>query len=488
MEKVEKFYRLWDFELDRFLSGYNHDEDGKPNPVRFMFSHYSSLLEKFSAGTLHEIEKINLLSGIRGVGKTTLLAQLYNYRNFISESRIEQSFDKIYVDVSRLSEEGITLHQFFRYYQEKNNLRFVDAGRKLLILLDEVHYDEKWGLFLKNLFDSTKAHKNIMAIATGSSALNIKMNPDLSRRSLTEELYPLKFNEYAVLKTGVLPEAGVSDGLAGAILKSKDAEELYNFCESVKERISGYVAKFPPGSEEEFFYSGGFPFILKLGSKKSIVYELINGVIDKFITKDLLEMRRFNSETISRIKDLLYLIANSDSTDIEKLCSTVKLDYRPVRAVLDALVQSGIIVEMKSYGQKFVKVRKPVKFLFVSPSLRAGILYGVIPPEIRGKILEDYLALIFRVDLERKAKSSGRLEIMHDSSSGGADFVLRLGEGKKIIIEAGYGKKSEEGISQIECTGKRTGGYDYGIIAGGGGDLELVHEKIVKMPLKFWLA
>ncbi len=488
MEKIEKFYRLWNFELDRFLSGYIYDEEGQPNPVRFMFSHYSSLLEKFSAGTLHEIEKINLLSGIRGVGKTTLLAQLYNYKDFISGTGIKQNFDKIYVDVSRLSEEGITLHQYFKYYQEKNNLRFVDAGRKLLILLDEVHYDEKWGLFLKNLFDSTKAHKNIMTIATGSSALNIRMNPDLSRRSLTEELYPLKFNEYAVLKDGVLPEAGLSEGLAGAILESNGVEELYNFCETAKERVSGYVNKFPPGYEEEFFYSGGFPFILKLGGEKPVVYELINGVIDKFITKDLLEMSRFNSDTISKIKDLLYLIASSDSTDIEKLCNTVKLDYRPVRAVLDALVQSGILFEMKSYGQKFVKVRKPVKFLFVSPSLRAGILYGVIPPEIRGKILEDYLALIFRVDLERKAKRSGRFEVMHDSSSGGADFVLRLGDGKKIIIEAGYGKKAEEGVRQIESTGRRTGGYDYGIIAGGSGDLGIVHEKIVKIPLQFWLA
>jgi len=48
---------------------------------------------------------------------------------------------------------------------------------------------------------------------------------------------------------------------------------------------------------------------------------------------------------------------------------------------------------------------------------------------------------------------------MHDSSAGGADFILRLGRDKKIIIEVGFGKQSE-GIKQIENTGRITNGYD----------------------------
>ncbi len=70
---------------------------------------------------------------------------------------------------------------------------------------------------------------------------------------------------------------------------------------------------------------------------------------------------------------------SSDSTDIDKLCNTLKLNYRPVRGILDALVQAGILVEIKSYDQKFVKVRKTIKFLFISPSLRISILNGIVP-------------------------------------------------------------------------------------------------------------
>lgn len=493
-EKVETFYRLWMSEADKLCSGYIYDEEGKPNPTRYIFSYYLTLLEKFASGRLEEIEKINLLSGIRGVGKTTVLAQLYyapkfiylsqraNYRNVFS-----QNYEKFYLDISRLAAEGITLTEFFNYYQEVNNIKFVDLDRKLLVLLDEVHYDEKWGLFLKNIFDATKGHKNILVIATGSSALKIKMNPDLSRRSLSEELYPLKFNEYVILKNGIYPQRGLSDNLVEAILASKNAKELFEFCKNREREISVYFSKMPPSAEEDYLHFGGFPFILRLKNKKSIVFELILGVVDKFITKDLLEMKRFSSETISKIQDLLYLIASSDSTDIDKLCTTLKLDYRPVRGVLDALVQSGILVEIKSYGQKFVRVRKPIKFLFISPSLRISILRGIVPPEVKGKVLEDYLTLIFTNDFRKKEKKYGNIEIMHDSSSGGADFILRVGKEKKIVIEVGFGKK-DGGVKQAENTGKTIGGYDYGIVVDRKSNLELLNEKIIKMPLNFWLA
>ncbi|MCM8788092.1 MAG: AAA family ATPase [Candidatus Omnitrophica bacterium] len=493
-EKIENFYRLWTSELDKFLSGYIYDEESKLNPTRYIFSYYLTILKKFTAGKLEEIEKINLLSGIRGVGKTTLLAQLYNAPKFISSFKksnyrnvVAQDYEKIYIDVSRLSDESITLREFFNYYQEINEIRFVNLRKKLLILLDEVHYDEKWGLFLKNVFDETKGHRNILIIATGSSALKIKLNPDLSRRSLSEELFPLKFNEYAILKSNIFPKRGLSDNIIDAILTSEDAKKLFEFCKNKQPEISKYFSEFPPGAEDDYLYFGGFPFVLGLKNKKSIIFELVSGVIDKFITKDLLEMCSLSSATISKIKDLIYLIASSDSTDIDKLCSTLKLDYRPVRAVLDALVQGGVLVEVKSYGQKFVKVRKPIKFLFISPSLRISILTGILPSEVKGKILEDYLALTFSKDFYRKEKQYGGLEVMHDSSSGGADFILRIGQKKKIIIEVGFGKQSD-GIKQIENTGKITDGYNYGVIVSRQGDLELVNEKIIRIPLKYWLA
>ncbi len=496
-EKIENFYRFWTSELNALFSGYIYDEEGILKPTRYIFSYYLALLEKFASSRLEEIEKINLLSGIRGVGKTTLLAQLYYAPKFISSFKkinyyrnvVAQNYEVFYLDVSRLSGEGISLHDFFDYYQYINDVRFVGLKKKLLILLDEVHYDEKWGLFFKNLFDATKSHKNILVIATGSSALKIKLNPDLSRRALLEELYPLKFTEYEILKDNIYPEKGLSDDIVDGILASKDAKELFQFYKNRQRKLSRYFSKLPPNAEEDFLYFGGFPFILRLKNKKSIILELVSGVIDKLITKDVLEMKRFGSQTISKIKDLLYLIASSDSTDIDKLCRVLKMDYRTIRGVLDAFIQAGVLVEVRSYGQKFVKVRKPMKFLFVSPSLRISILNGIIPPEVKRKILEDYLALLFTKDFGKKAKRYGGLEVMYDSSAGGADFVLRIGKDKKIIIEVGFGKEGD-GVKQIENTGRIIGGYDYAIVISykKEGVLELVNDKIIKLPFKLCLA
>ncbi len=44
------------------------------------------------------------------------------------------------------------------------------------------------------------------------------------------------------------------------------------------------------------------------------------------------------------------------------------------------------------------KLKKLLKFLFISPSLKISILSGLLPLEVKGKILEDYLALVFVKD------------------------------------------------------------------------------------------
>ncbi len=117
-EKLDKFYRLWTTELDNFLLGYIYDENNNLLPTRYIFSHYATLLENFLNNNIEELEKINLLSGIRGVGKTTLFAQIFYARKFVKISEgyqkiFTEDYEKIYLDVSRLHLQGITLNDFF---------------------------------------------------------------------------------------------------------------------------------------------------------------------------------------------------------------------------------------------------------------------------------------------------------------------------------------------------------------------------------------
>ena len=43
------------------------------------------------------------------------------------------------------------MNDFFNFYEEIKEFYFGKPQKKILILLDEVHFDENWGLFLKTI-------------------------------------------------------------------------------------------------------------------------------------------------------------------------------------------------------------------------------------------------------------------------------------------------------------------------------------------------
>ncbi|OQX80729.1 MAG: hypothetical protein B6D56_04205, partial [Candidatus Omnitrophica bacterium 4484_70.1] len=75
--KIEQFFIKWQVTLPQRIEGYIYDENRKILPTRFMFSKFKKLIGRFLNNELYETEKIILMPGIRGIGKSTLLAQLY---------------------------------------------------------------------------------------------------------------------------------------------------------------------------------------------------------------------------------------------------------------------------------------------------------------------------------------------------------------------------------------------------------------------------
>jgi uncharacterized protein len=199
--KISSFYRIWRENFAPLSDAYIYDANKKLLPTRYIFSMYRKIIERFLTDEIEEFEKIIIMPGIRGAGKTTLLMQVLNIEKFIGSSdnkliaNLHKLSEKFFLDVSKLKLENISLNDFFKFYENTKGIAFENLKEKYIILLDEVHYDEQWGLFLKSIFDRTKGHKNILIIATGSSAIHLKMNPDLSRRVRIEEIFPMKFNE-----------------------------------------------------------------------------------------------------------------------------------------------------------------------------------------------------------------------------------------------------------------------------------------------------
>lgn len=485
--KIEQFYTKWQTNLPQRIEGYIYDESKKILPTRFMFARFKKVIERFLNDELSEIEKIVLMPGIRGIGKSTLLAQTYAIEKFLKPKdknlleNIGKLGERLYLDISQLRSDQISLNDFFNFYEEIREFHFEKPQKKILILLDEVHFDENWGLFLKTIFDRTKGHRDVLVIATGSSALQIKMIPDLGRRTDIWEIFPMKLNEYLILKYGKYPVSGLSDYLQNALFGSSNAAEVFERLKIKSQEIQKFfVEAVPPQSVKDFFESGSFPSAIRIENKQKAI-EKIKSVIDGIIAKDIITLQKFKTQTIAKVGDLLYLLAQSDLISYSKLKDALKIErVETLESLIEVLVMSGVLVKVKTYGKTYGSTRKTPKLLFVTPSIRSAALNNIYLTGIEGKKLEDYFALIYLKDLKSHSKYS--VNLTYDLAEGGADFVLTLKDRSNIVIEVGFNKET---VKQVENTLKKTGGR-YGLVFGSR-ELELVSDSIVKIPLRFLL-
>ena len=454
---IEHFYTKWQTNLPQRIEGYVYDENKKILPTRFMFAKFKKVIEKFLNNELSEIEKIVLMPGIRGIGKSTLLAQIYAIEKFLKPKdrnlleSIGKLNERLYLDVSQLHADQISLNDFFNFYEEIKEFYFEKPQKKILILLDEVHFDENWGLFLKTIFDRTKGHRDVLVIATGSSTLQIKMIPDLGRRTDIWEIYPMKFNEYLILKYGKYPLPGLSDYLQDALFNSSNATEVLERLKIKSQEIRKFFVESAPfKSDVDFFESGSFPSTIRIENKQKAV-EKIKSVIDGIIAKDIITLQKFKTQTIAKIGDLLYLLAQSDLISYNKLKEALKIErIETLEGLIEVLVMSGVLIKVKTYGKTYGSTRKTPKLLFVTPSLRSAVLNNIYLTGIEGKKLEDYFALIYLKDL--KSYSKYAVNLSYYLAEGGAGFVLILKDRSNIVIEIGFNK---EEIDQVEYTLKK---------------------------------
>lgn len=487
-KNINQFYISWRSNLDSLLSGYIYGENEKLRPTRFAYLTLQYYLTRLLDGRLEDINKIVLLPGIRGVGKTTLLSQLYFFEKYLNPTQNKSLSDntsklvnRIYISADKLFSEGFSLNDFFKFYEESIAGNFSDTGKKTLILIDEIQYDKNWGLFLKLLYDQTKRHKNVLIIATGSSALMLnRQNADLIRRSTVEEIFPLKFAEYLLLRNNIFLQKGLSQEIKNALFFSGNAEEAYAKFKNLEKKVFAAWSEVQKSetTKKRYFEVGAFPFALDISSATLAMDRIRDMLLVNIAQKDLVALGDFDAETLVKIPDLLYLLASSDEITTGKISSALKINERTLSKALDALLRAEIIFEILPYGRPYSQIKKSAKYLFIAPSIRISLLSAIIPAGLAGKTLEDYMALVFAKELSKDA------QFFYDYSSGGADFIIRFKDKKEIVLEVGLGK---EKISQVADTLKKTGGRGkYGIVIGSD-KLELANENILKVPLDYLL-
>jgi predicted AAA+ superfamily ATPase len=413
------------------------------------------------------------VAGLRGVGKTTLLAQLYTHSQ-------NEGVRKLYISLDRASDLGFSLSDLLAAYEELIGTALERFNVPILLFLDEVQYQPTWARTVKTLFDRTR---NVFVIATGSSAVAVQTNPDIDRRMVLEKMYPLKFSEYVQAKLHRSLPTGLDERIRAALFSSANVQEVHARLKKEAGTITDYYTGIDRFEIDRYLKFGSLPFALNL-SNEQLVYQQIQRLVENIITKDVTQLNAFDKPTLSKISQLLYAIAGADVASISKLANTLGIDPKTVIQALDTLEKTEVLLRVYPYGAHYGQVKKPSKYLFTSSTYRAMYynLVGSIEQYdlYKGRLLEDVVG----VSLFHMFGNLPGASIAYDSAKSGADFILTTStHGEKIILEVGMGKKDFE---QAENTLRKVGGK-YGLVISQAG-LKLSGEgQCISVPLEYFL-
>lgn len=453
-------------------------EAGKPLEQRWAYNRILKHMECFLKGEKPEdIEnRVIVLPGLRGVGKTTLLLQLYSH--LISEdSKMQERILYFSMDEAKEYLGAKILEIVTAFADDFFKASLVTLDTKLIIMIDEAHFDERWSTAAKIVYDQTK---NIFLILTGSSALSMEMSVDLARRARKEIVFPLNFFEYLALKYKItLPPQ--TPAVLQELLFNPSTRSLHQ-AKGLWAEIRRAMVTMGTSPEREFkrfLFAGGFPYGIHLDEKST--YERTFSMIDRIIERDIFTAKSFNTETRNLITRIIYYLAlkKPGETSDGKLSQNLGQSSRQIRSILDVLEKTHLVFSVKPYAGAGKAVRKSWKYYFASPTLNAAIRaklgVGKGQGDMLGLLAETLVASSF---IRLREAQNGLSGIFYDPEKGGVDLLIRRGEEEIIPVEIGIGEKE---AGQIERAIRRYGSK-YGIIISNRETIEM-KDKVLFLPL-----
>jgi len=381
-----------------------------------------------------------MVPGLRGVGKTTVLAQFFfAYQKRFNNRVLYVSLDDI---VGKL---GSDLFAVLDAYEELLGESFSSLKENVLLLIDEAHFDPKWQAALKSLYDKSR---RVFIISTGSSAIAINRTADVARRSLVEKMYSLKFTEYIMLadtvdgKSNIRFPAKLGEQIAQALFESENADEAYNRLKVLEDQVRAYWQKADILAIDRYIKYYSLPSVLAYKDDAAI-YTILNSVVDRIVEKDLPTMQSFSTTVLAKVPSLLFLVASSDTRSLAAFAKDLKdIDEKTLIAVFRVLEEAELLLRVYPFSLSAPKrVRKPSKYLFFASSIRAALIHltdsRAIDTRHKGKLLEDSVGMY----LHRHFSGIIGVSLGYDDARGGADFIVDAG-GKRIVIETGWNKRN----------------------------------------------
>ena len=431
----------------------NNLQGNKISNFRSEYLQIKKYIDEYITG--NKRKRFIVLPGIRGVGKTTLLYQVYEY---LSKEKNISNKQILYIsceDVNNLTKCNIM--EFVDIYLKDNfnrNIRTID--KPIYLLIDEVQYDTNWAISGKILYDKTD---NIFMIFTGSSALNLEYNADAARRMRKIEVNPLTYGEYLRLKYKLnIPKD--KNPILNLIFNG-EVNEAINYEEKINNDLIN-LSNYTSDDWMEYLKYGGFPSLIYEEDYNEIIIEL-NHMVQKVVNVDMTHIKNFTTENQANANRILRFLTLQKPGDISRnnLSNYLETSMGNVKNILDTLEKTHLIFHTEPYGASSNRIKKAWKYYFATSSLRNALSTSIGNPinkkHFEGILLEDLVAthLYYSQYYERKY-----ITLYHEIGDGNVDFLIHDGVNNPIPIEVGRGTK---GTRQIKKAIRKYNS-DYGII------------------------
>lgn len=264
-----------------------------------------------------------VITGMRQVGKTTLMRQLFNDIN--SREKLWFDFEnpldvKIFEDVD-----------YNNIYKRLADLSSSGKNKKLFVCIDEIQIFPEITKIIKYLID----HYQIKFIVTGSSNYYLKnLFPEsLSGRKFIFQLEPLNFREYLYFRDKIAANEIENLQLSEAIGKS-----------------TVFAHKQFETDYEDFLQFGGFPAVV-LEKDKEVKKQILKNIFASFFEKDLKILSDYKD--IQELRDLLLLLVPRVGSllDVTRLASELGVNRPRIYNYLEFLQGTFIIKLLPRYAK-----------------------------------------------------------------------------------------------------------------------------------------
>ncbi len=356
---------------------------------------YEELKKKLQTAPSEGKKQAILISGIRGVGKTTLLLQLFHEEKnafYFSADSMTVKFTTLYA----------LIEQAYR------------SGYRLLFI-DEIHTYSGWEEELKSIYDDF----NLQIVASGSSVASIRKGAiTLGRRALDIPLHPLTFGEFFYLREGMHFTA--------------ELEDIFD-----KKRVLKWLVEHPYVEKyyKEYLSVGGFPLRIE---EKGAIFSLIK----RMIYEDAVAEFSLSKNKVDIVDRLLSFLAISEPgefsyTSFSSMSGYGKSTIYEALAMLKELELITIIEEATPKA----KAKATIKILFAHPNLRIAFADQLMQEAKIGALREEF----FLFHMKRLGFSPRLPKGLKKSP----DYEVQL-KNKKLLFEIGGAAKTNKQLEGRE--------------------------------------